>query len=83
MSAVVAADQFRLFQTAPLTVMESNDALETRALGIALEIGKSVFDCLYLALAERLRTCLITADARFLRAIEHTALASHARHLIG
>jgi predicted nucleic acid-binding protein len=80
-SAAAAADRFRLFQTAPLTVMESDAALETRALAVALEIGHPVYDCLYLALAERLRTFLVTADGRFLRAIEHTELASHARHL--
>ena len=33
---------------------------------MALELGHPVYDCFYLALAERRRTQLVTADSRLL-----------------
>ncbi len=64
-----AAKHFEIFQTAPVTIFEVDDELERHALDIALEIGQTVFDCLYLALALRTDTTLVTADKRFLRAV--------------
>jgi predicted nucleic acid-binding protein len=36
-----------------------------RALAIAIEVHHPVYDCLYLACAERLQVTLVTADVRF------------------
>ena len=61
-----------LLQEAPVTVVEPDDALERRALGIALDLGHPVYDCVYLALAERTGRVLVTADGRLLRAVRAT-----------
>lgn len=44
--------------------------LAPRALTIARELNHSVYDCVYLALAEREKTKVATADARFLKAAQ-------------
>jgi predicted nucleic acid-binding protein len=41
-------------------------SLRERAFAMALELGQPVYDCFYLALAERRRTQLVTADSRLL-----------------
>lgn len=47
------------------------------ALDIADQLGRSVYDCLYLALATRTECRLVTADRRFCAAVRDSALASH------
>jgi predicted nucleic acid-binding protein len=42
--------------------------LARRATALAIELRHPIYDCFYLALAERERTTLISADARLLRA---------------
>lgn len=69
-TAIEAEDLFALLQTAPVTIVEPDDALERRALAMALALRHPVYDCVYLALAERMGRTLVTADRRFLRAIE-------------
>lgn len=69
LEAETAGDLLRLLQQAPMDMVDSDDALEQRALELALELGHPVYDCLYLALADRLDRILITADKRFLRAL--------------
>lgn len=70
-----AADLFALFQSAPVTIVESDDRLEADALQLALTLDHPVYDCVYLALAERLDHSLVTADRRF--------AAAAARHPFG
>lgn len=70
-----ARDLFGLLQAAPVTLIEADDALEARALEIALGLGHPVYDCVYLALAERLGRPLVTADRRFARAAAGSAFA--------
>jgi predicted nucleic acid-binding protein len=62
----------------------------TRALDMGLALGHPVYDCFYLACAEAEGLPLITADRRFLRALEGSAwaalampLADAADHLAG
>lgn len=45
--------------------------LSARAVQIAVELNHPIYDCFYLALAERERCALITADARLLAAAKH------------
>ena len=71
-----AVELFRLFQTAPVTIVDHDDALERRALEMALAIGHPVYDCVYLALAERMGRTLVTADARFLAAAARGGLGA-------
>lgn len=54
-----------LLQRAPVDIADHDDALERRALEIALKLEHPVYDCFYLALAERTGRTLITADKRF------------------
>jgi predicted nucleic acid-binding protein len=48
--------------------------LVARALAIAVELDHPIYDCLYLALAERLAVPLVTEDARFVSAIRRGKL---------
>ena len=50
-------DRMRLFE---------NAALAPRALAIATELAHPIYDCFYLALAERERAPLVSADERLL-----------------
>jgi len=68
-----AIDLFALFQDAPVTIVDHDEALERRALQLGLELGHPVYDCFYLALAERMGRRLITADNRFLKALRATS----------
>lgn len=70
-----------LLQEAPVTLIEPDDPLERRALELALEFAHPVYDCLYLALAERTGRLLVTADARFLRALAGSGQAARCRLL--
>ncbi len=56
--------------------------IHQRALGIGLEIEHSIYDCLYLALAERLESPLVTADQRLIGKTKSTAYADLVYHLI-
>jgi predicted nucleic acid-binding protein len=41
-----------------------------RALEIAIELNHPIYDCFYLALAERERCAMVTADKRLLAAVK-------------
>lgn len=75
LDAVQAVDLMAMLQEAPLTIVDHDDALERRALEIALELEHPVYDCLYIALAERIGATVVTADKRFLRALQNGDLA--------
>lgn len=44
-----------------------------RAAEMALELQHPIYDCIYLAMAEATETTLVTADIRFLKALEGSA----------
>ncbi len=48
------------------------EELADRAIELAIRLRHPIYDCLYLALAERERCTLITADARLVAAAKHT-----------
>ena len=52
-----------------------------RAAAIARELGHPVYDCIYLALAERSAATLVTADRRLLNRLADTAFAPLVREL--
>lgn len=56
---------------APVTSIRIEEDLVSAAR-LAAELSHPVYDCLYLALALREHSCLVTADRRF-----HAALADH------
>lgn len=57
-------------------------ALATDAHALAILTGRTVYDAMYLALAVRLDTRMITADDRFLAGLQRfPALAKHVEHV--
>jgi predicted nucleic acid-binding protein len=62
-------------------VLHRSEALADRAIDIALRLGHPIYDCFYLACAQRTGARLVTADRRLLAAIERTDLASLAVHV--
>ena len=64
----------------PFKVTPSSE-LADHAVQLALQYGRSVYDCLYLALAVRTNSILVTADKRLVNALANTALAAHVTSL--
>lgn len=64
------------FRTLPLRISPCVD-LAQAALELAIMTGRSVYDCLYLALAIRDDAVLISADKRFVSSLAGTPLARH------
>ena len=60
----------------PLQITPCGDLVEA-ALELALRCGRSVYDCLYLALAVATRSVLVSADKRLVNALAATPLAKH------
>jgi predicted nucleic acid-binding protein len=60
----------------PLEITPCGDLIEA-ALELALRTGRSVYDCLYLALAVKTKTVLFSADKRLVNALAGTPLAKH------
>jgi predicted nucleic acid-binding protein len=56
-------------------------ARSTFGRGIALDHSRTVYDSLYLALAESLTCQVVTADDRLFNSMQGTALASHLIHV--
>lgn len=71
-----ARQLFELLQSAPVTIVDHDDELEARALAIALELAHPVYDCVYLAVAEKTGLPLITADKRLLNRLSSTRWAA-------
>ena len=59
-----------------MDLVEPDDALERRALEIALQLAHPAGDGVHLALAERMGRRLVTADGRLLRAVRPTEHAA-------
>jgi len=81
-AAGVAIDLFALFQTAPVVVVEHDDALERRALELAIALGHPVYDCLYLALAERMGVRMVSSDVKFVSTVAGTRFGPLVRALV-
>lgn len=73
--------QQALLTLAPIRILPSA-GYQPRALVLALGFGRSFYDALYLALAEAEGGLLVTANERFVRAMDGTPLASSI-HWIG
>jgi predicted nucleic acid-binding protein len=50
--------------------------LRERAFELALETRSSIYDCLYLALAEALEAPMVTADRKFFQALQNSPLCN-------
>ncbi len=58
----------------PFDELVPSEALHTRALELAIELRHPIYDCFYLAPAERENAPLVTADRRLLDAVKETRL---------
>jgi predicted nucleic acid-binding protein len=50
-------------------------------LELAIDLGLPIYDCIYLALAESADDGFLTADGRFIRALDGTPYAERVREL--
>lgn len=57
--------------------LESAPVLVPDALSLALRTGRTIYDCLYLALAVREGCPLVTADRRFYNSLQSGPLSQH------
>jgi predicted nucleic acid-binding protein len=57
-------------------VLHSSDSLIERAIVMAIDLHHPVYDCLYLACAERAGARLATADRRLIAAVQGGPFAS-------
>jgi len=71
-----AAELLADFRTLPLCITSSNELIES-ALELALRTGRTVYDCLYLALAVRTKSIMVSADKRLVNALLGTPLEKH------
>lgn len=71
---------FAEMMNAPVASLPIEPHLED-ALRLATEIGHPIYDCLYLALALRNHTHVVTADRRFVSAADRPALSGRVRLL--
>jgi predicted nucleic acid-binding protein len=55
----------------------SSQSLREKAFQIAIGTRRGVYDCVYLALAELLEGCMVTADRRFFLALQDSPLEDY------
>ncbi len=65
-----------------IDIFQDTRRLYPRALALALELDHPIYDCFYLACAEREETPLLTADRRLHAAAGRTDLADFVRLLV-
>ena len=64
------------FRTLPLRITSSDELIES-AFELSLRTDRTVYDCLYLALAIKSKSIMITADRRLVNALTDTPLDKH------
>lgn len=77
-TAVGSSQALDVLVSAPVRIMPTRGLIGL-AHGLALELNKSAYDCLYLAVAVSERATMVTADAAFFRAA--SAVATYAPHI--
>ena len=77
-TAVGSSQALDVLVSAPVRIMPTRGVIAL-AHGLALELNKSAYDCLYLAVAVSERATMVTADAAFFRAA--SAVAAYAPHI--
>ncbi|RPI61978.1 MAG: PIN domain-containing protein [Planctomycetaceae bacterium] len=75
-SSIEAGELLEDFRSLPLQITPCGDLVET-ALDLALPTGRSVYDCLYLALGIKSGSAMVSADKRLVNALADTPLAKH------
>jgi predicted nucleic acid-binding protein len=81
-TATEARERLSELSKAPVASLPIEPYLE-RALGLATKIGHPVYDCIYLAIALRHDTHVMTADRRFASAASQPGTEGRVRLLVG
>ena len=68
-------------QSLPITLLATN-VLLSPAIRLAIKSGRTVYDCLYLALAIRKKGILISADRRFVNGVTDRDLRKYVRFIV-
>lgn len=80
-SKVISDDEFgefvKQFACLPVKTCRVTNHQLDNALEISLHTGGTIYDCLFLATAIRLKTVLITSDRKFIRKIQQTPYAKY------
>ncbi|MBI5725296.1 MAG: type II toxin-antitoxin system VapC family toxin [Planctomycetes bacterium] len=76
LSSVHAAEMLDDVLNLSIQTVASEELIES-ALQLAMGIGRSVYDCLYIALAVRMKTVMITCDQRLANAMAKSNLKNH------
>lgn len=66
------ADRLAAVVTEMSLTWEDDESICAEALRIAVELGHPAYDCMYLALAGRIGSRVVTADKRFVSAVAST-----------
>lgn len=82
LSAASALLRAETLQRAPITY-EPAAPLAARALQLSLRLSQSLYDCVYLALAEKLGLVLVTADRRLVERCRQPDAAEFAARVLG
>ena len=77
-----AKERLTELYNAPVTTSAIEDDL-LAAIDVAHQLGHPVYDCLYLAMAIRENTYVVTADRRFHAAVSHVAGLTDVVRLLG
>ena len=64
------------FRMLPLRITSASELIES-AFELALRTGRTVYDCLYLALAVKTRSIMVSADKRLVNALVGMPLEKH------
>lgn len=81
-STADAQEALETILAAPVGI-RAGEPLIPRAYALSVELGRSAYDCLYLALAEAEGGVMVTADLKFVRAVvAHPAYAALVRPLV-
>lgn len=79
---IALAPVLPFFSALPDLVQTVSEApFAPRAAEMAVELGHSIYDCIYLATAEAMEDELVTADMRFLRILATSPYAHRARSM--
>ena len=83
LAPILAREALRVIDAAPIRSIPGRPHVAA-AQAIALELDRSVYDCLYLAIAIAEYAVMVTADARFAIAVQaHPVYAGHLKTLEG
>jgi predicted nucleic acid-binding protein len=75
-SAAEAEELLADFRSLPLRIVPSAGLVEL-ALPLAIQTGRTVYDCLFLALAMREKTIMVSGDQRLVNALAGSPIGRH------